>query len=177
MGFGVWSLSGDSGPSARAARAAHRDLIPGDASSAEGTHVKGLVVFGTGDIAELAAYLFEFDFDRRAEAFTVDDDYVEATEFSGRPVVPSSELVERFPPESYELFIGLAYGGINRLRAEKCAWARSLGYTLPSYISPRATTFPTFEHGDNCFVFEDNTIQPVPRTSDRRSPANPKLMK
>jgi sugar O-acyltransferase (sialic acid O-acetyltransferase NeuD family) len=122
--------------------------------------MNGLVVFGTGDIAELAAYLFELDFDRRVDAFTVDDDYVDSPEFFGRPVVPSSQLLDRFPPDRYDLFVGLAYGSVNRLRAEKCSWARSLGYALPSYISPRATTFPTFEHGDNCFVFEDNTIQP-----------------
>lgn len=37
---------------------------------------------------------------------------------------------------------------------------------MASYISPRATTFPTFSHGDNCFVFEDNTIQPFATIGD-----------
>lgn len=121
---------------------------------------KDLVIFGTGDIAELASYLFELDFGRSTAAFTVDPEYVEVSEFRGRPVVASDEVVDRYPPDQFDLFVGLAYGQVNRLRAEKCQWARDLGYALPSYVSPRATTFPTFEHGDNCFVFEDNTIQP-----------------
>ena len=34
------------------------------------------------------------------------------------------------------------------------------GYTLISYVSSKATTFPGFTCGDNCFILEDNTIQP-----------------
>ena len=31
---------------------------------------------------------------------------------------------------------------------------------LATYLSSRATTFPGFEPADNCFILEDNTIQP-----------------
>lgn len=121
---------------------------------------KPLVIFGTGDVAELVSYLFELDFDRTTAAFVLDDDYLEGDETFGHPVIGTSKVTDAYPPERYDMFIALAYGRINHLRAEKCAWARALGYDLPSYISPRATVFPTFEHGDNCLVFEDNTIQP-----------------
>jgi sugar O-acyltransferase (sialic acid O-acetyltransferase NeuD family) len=35
-----------------------------------------------------------------------------------------------------------------------------LGYRLASFISPRATVLNEGRIGDNCFIFEDNTIQP-----------------
>ena len=34
------------------------------------------------------------------------------------------------------------------------------GWTFTSYVSSRATTFADFEAGPNCFILEDNTIQP-----------------
>jgi acetyltransferase-like isoleucine patch superfamily enzyme len=38
--------------------------------------------------------------------------------------------------------------------------ARAKGYRLVSYLSSRATVFPGFEPKENCFILEDNTIQP-----------------
>ena len=38
--------------------------------------------------------------------------------------------------------------------------AKAKGYELVSYISSKCTYLSQFEAGDNCFIFEDNTIQP-----------------
>ena len=38
--------------------------------------------------------------------------------------------------------------------------AKARGYGLISYVSSKATTWPGFACGDNCFILEDNTIQP-----------------
>ena len=54
----------------------------------------------------------------------------------------------------------------HRLRAALCADVRELGYTLASYVSPRATTFPTLEVGANVFIFENNTVQPYASLGD-----------
>jgi UDP-3-O-[3-hydroxymyristoyl] glucosamine N-acyltransferase len=49
---------------------------------------------------------------------------------------------------------------MNHVRAEKYEQAKAKGYELVSYISSKATVWPGFKCGDNCFIFEDNTIQP-----------------
>ena len=49
---------------------------------------------------------------------------------------------------------------MNHVRADKYDDAIRRGYTLISYVSSKATTFPGFTCGDNCFILEDNTIQP-----------------
>ncbi|MBT5876517.1 MAG: acetyltransferase [Candidatus Latescibacteria bacterium] len=121
---------------------------------------KPLVVFGTGAIAELVAYMFTTESSRVIAAFTVDEPFVESHSAFGYPLVSSSEVCDKYPPDKYDMFVAVSYTQLNRLRIEKYSWAKESGYHLPSYISPRATLFPDFSCGDNCLIFEDNTIQP-----------------
>jgi sugar O-acyltransferase (sialic acid O-acetyltransferase NeuD family) len=57
----------------------------------------------------------------------------------------------------------MGYTRVNAARAEKVAAARAKGYRLVSYVSSRATIFPDFKPNENCFILEDNTIQPYAR--------------
>ena len=119
-----------------------------------------IVIFGAGEIAELADFYFEHDSNFRVAGFTVDAAYLKDKEFHGKPVVPFERLAETFPPQQYGLFVAVSYSKINDLRASKVAAGRAAGYKLVSYVSSRATVFPGFEAGENCFILEDNTIQP-----------------
>jgi sugar O-acyltransferase (sialic acid O-acetyltransferase NeuD family) len=119
-----------------------------------------IIVFGTGEIAELADFYFTHDSQFEVAGFTVDGAYVKEAEFRGRPVTPFERLGERFPPERFGVFVAVSYAKLNALRAEKVAGARAMGYRLVSYLSSRATVFPGFEPKENCFILEDNTIQP-----------------
>lgn len=122
-----------------------------------------LVIFGTGEIAELAYFYFTQDSAHRVAAFTVDGAYLREDSFQGLPVVALEEIETRFPPSSYAGFVALSYNRINQLRADKCAALRTAGYQLVSYVSSKATTFADLTHGENCFILENNTIQPRAR--------------
>jgi sugar O-acyltransferase (sialic acid O-acetyltransferase NeuD family) len=124
---------------------------------------KPIVIFGAGDIAELAWFYFTNDVGRQVAGFTVDAEFLREPEFRGLPVAAFVEVERRFPPATHDMFVAVSYAKINALRAAKCAEAKARGYTLASYISSRATTFPGFVHGENCFVLEDNTLQPFAR--------------
>jgi sugar O-acyltransferase (sialic acid O-acetyltransferase NeuD family) len=119
-----------------------------------------IVIFGAGEIAELADFYFTQDSDFAVAGFSVDEAYLKQSEFRGRPVVPFERVAQVFPPDSYSLFVAVGYNKINDLRATKVAAARTLGYSLVSYVSSRATIFPGLEVKENCFILEDNTIQP-----------------
>ena len=121
---------------------------------------KPLILFGVGELAEVAAYYFENDGSRSVVAFTIDSDHVKESKFAGRPVVPFESLSENFGPESHDLFVAVGYSQVNALRQDKCAAARAKGYELPSYISSRANVADNASFGWNCFILEDNTIQP-----------------
>lgn len=124
---------------------------------------KPLIVFGAGELAEVAAYYFTKDTGRRVEAFTVDGGHLKEGTFAGRPVIAFEEVDARFSPASHDLFVAVGYSRINALRQEKCEAARGKGYGLASYVSSRATMFDNVVYGWNCFILEDNTVQPFSR--------------
>lgn len=125
-----------------------------------------IIVFGTGEIAELADFYFTHDSEFEVVGFTVDGAYMKHSEFRGRPVLPFEQIVEKFAPERYGFFAAVSYTKLNVVRAEKVAAARAMGYRIVSYLSSRATTFSGFELKENCFILEDNTIQPFARVCD-----------
>lgn len=129
----------------------------------ESSALKDIVVFGTGAIAELAAFYLAEDAGRRVAAFTVDSAYVTGTAFGGRPLVAFEELEARFPPADHDLFVALAYTKLNTLRRAKVDAGKARGYGIAHYVSSRATRFSTFEPAENQFILEDNTIQPFAR--------------
>ena len=59
--------------------------------------------------------------------------------------------------------LGASYARMNQVRAAKYAEAKALGYELVSYVSSQCSFLTQFPHGDNCFVLEDNTVQPFVR--------------
>jgi sugar O-acyltransferase (sialic acid O-acetyltransferase NeuD family) len=124
---------------------------------------KKLVLFGTGDIARLAHVYFSTDSRYRVAAFTVDRAYCKEPSFNGLPLVPFDEVAAKFSPKTHGMFIALSYARMNTLRAERYADARQKGYALASYVSSKCTYLSDNAPGDNCFILEDNTIQPFVR--------------
>ena len=121
---------------------------------------KPLVIFGSGDIAQLAHYYFRTDSDYEVVAFTVDANYIKESEFCGLPIVAFDDVAKKYPPESYDFFVALSYSKLNAVRKEKFLVAKQMGYKLVSFISSRATILNEGKIGENCFIFENNTIQP-----------------
>jgi sugar O-acyltransferase (sialic acid O-acetyltransferase NeuD family) len=121
---------------------------------------KPLVIFGSGDIAQLAHYYFSTDSNYEVVAFTVDANYIKDSDFCGLPIVAFEDVVKKYPPDSYDFFIALSYSKLNSVRKEKFLAAKERGYKLVSFISSRATVLNEGRIGENCFIFEDNTIQP-----------------
>jgi len=121
---------------------------------------KKLVIFGSSDIGQIAHHYFSTDSDYEVVAFALDTDYVKEPEFCGLPVVEFEDVPKKYPPDSFDFFIALGYSKLNAVRKEKFLAAKEMGYKLVSYISSRATVLNEGRIGENCFIFEDNTIQP-----------------
>lgn len=121
---------------------------------------KPLLIFGTGDIAQLAHHYFSTDSEYEVIAFTVDAAYLTDKSFCDLPVVAFEEINNRYGPEECEFFIALSYSKLNAVRKEKYLAVKALGYQITSYISSYATILNDGKIGENCFILEDNTIQP-----------------
>jgi sugar O-acyltransferase (sialic acid O-acetyltransferase NeuD family) len=119
-----------------------------------------LILFGTGDIAQLANYYFTTDTQHEVVAFTVDAMYINGGTFEGKPVVPFESIEELYPPEAYSMFVAISYAKLNAIRQQKYEAAKAKGYQFVSYISSRCSYLSNNLPGDNCFILEDNTVQP-----------------
>lgn len=122
--------------------------------------MKNLIIFGIGEIAELAHYYFTNDSDYSVEAFCIDKDFKSCETFCDLEVFEFEDLEKTFETNKYHVFIALSYTEMNDLRARKVNEAQNKGFQIASYISSKATTFNDFFCGLNCFILEDNTIQP-----------------
>lgn len=122
--------------------------------------MKDVVVFGTGDFAQVARIYLDCDSEYRVVAFTVDEAYGGDRRLDGLPIIPFGSLGESHSPESNAMFVAIGFSRVNRARAEVYERCKAAGYELISYVSSRATVFADLELGDNCFVFEQNVIQP-----------------
>jgi sugar O-acyltransferase (sialic acid O-acetyltransferase NeuD family) len=122
--------------------------------------IKKIIIFGSGDLAEIAHYYLNKTDTYKVVAFTVDKDYLQENTFHNLPVIAFENIEDIYSINEYEMFIPLSYSKMNKIREKKYLQAKKKGYNLISYISPNATIADNVEIGDNCFIFEDNTIQP-----------------
>lgn len=119
-----------------------------------------VVLFGNGQIASVVYSYLTHDSPYEVVGFTVDRDYMKEERLFGLPVVPFEDVRAIFPPDEYKMFVSISFRQINKLRATKYYEAKEKGYELISYISPRAVTWPELFIGDNCFIMENNVVQP-----------------
>lgn len=124
---------------------------------------KRLVIIGASAFAEIACEYFTCDSEYEVAAFSVERAFIDREEISGLPVVPFDELEGRYPPRECHAFVAVVYTGLNRLRTRLYKEAKARGYTMASYASSRAFVWRNVEVGENCFIFEDNTVQPFVR--------------
>ncbi len=122
--------------------------------------MKRVVIFGTGDFAQVAFVYLSKDSVYDVAAFTVDEEYITERKIHGLDVVPFERIAETHPPERFALFVAIGYRKVNKARAEVYDRCKEKGYELISYISSKALQWGEIEIGDNCFVFENNVIQP-----------------
>ena len=113
-----------------------------------------------GETAELAYEYFTYDSDYDVKAFAVEKEYIQNNVFHGLPVVSTEDLVVEYPPSLFKAFIAISSSKLNRNRRNMYLNIKSCGYSLASYISSKAFVWRNVEIGENCFVLENNVLQP-----------------
>jgi sugar O-acyltransferase (sialic acid O-acetyltransferase NeuD family) len=119
-----------------------------------------VIIFGLEDFAELAYYYLKNDSDFEVVAFSVNKMYLpKENNKEGLPIVAFENIEEKYPTSEFCFFAPMAPKNMNKLREKVYHSIKEKGYQLISYISSKATLFDN-EIGDNCFILENNTIQP-----------------
>lgn len=124
---------------------------------------KPLIIFGTGKIAEVVSYYATEECGFTIAAYTVDKLHLQSETFLGKPVIAFEEIASRYPNDQYNMFVAVGYHNLNKLRAEKCASVKALGYSLISVVSPAAALARNSVYGENCFIMPPCIIHPCVR--------------
>ena len=120
-----------------------------------------VIIFGIRDLAELAHFYLQTDSEHNVVAFSVHKEYLPAgNSFKGLPVIAFEEIENEFPAKDYSFFAPMTHKGMNKEREKIYFEIKKKGFNLINYISSKATVFDNLILGDNCFILENNTIQP-----------------
>lgn len=119
-----------------------------------------VVLFGHSEMARMTYHFLEHDSPHDVVAFTVDGDRIVEETLFGLPIVPFEDVQVLYPPAENAMAVPIAFGKLNSIRAAKYNEAKAKGYELISYVSSRATTWPSLVMGDNCFIFESSVVGP-----------------
>jgi len=120
---------------------------------------KKAIIFGTSGQSEVMDYLLTNDSEYEIVAFTSTKEFINSDTIFGRPLVAFENIEEMYPLNEYEMHIAIGYNTQNTVRNKFYCQAKEKGYKLLTYISSKCTNYAK-SIGDNCFIFEDNTIQP-----------------
>ncbi len=120
-----------------------------------------VVIFGLKDFASLAHFYLRHDTEHEVVAFSVTKEFLPADRrFEGLPVVPFEDVESTYDPADFRFFAPMSSRKMNMVRESVYSQIKRKGYSCISYVSSKATTFPGAVIGENCFILEDNTIQP-----------------
>lgn len=119
-----------------------------------------IVIIGAGETAMLAYEYFTHDSQNTIACFAVDTEHKQADELNGLPLTTIDEMVLNYPPNEYRAFIAIGSGKLNRKRTDAYFRIKKMGYSFASYISSRAFVWENVEIGENCFILENNVLQP-----------------
>tara|TARA_Y100000389_G_C17435834_1_gene505439 strand:- start:339 stop:1004 length:666 start_codon:yes stop_codon:yes gene_type:complete len=121
--------------------------------------MKNIIIFGTKQLSELADYYIKNDTDLKIAAFTVHKEFKDCDTYKNKPVIEFEEIEKKYPPSEYLLFAPMTGKNLNKIRELVYQEGKKKGYKFYSYLSSKATIL-TDKIGENCFILEDNTIQP-----------------
>ncbi len=121
---------------------------------------KRLVIIGDGEFAQIAYEYFTHDSDYDVVGFAVEKEYLSRDSLNDLPVIAVEEIEGKFPKDSYLVFVAITYTQLNRVRTRLYNNLKEKGYRFANYISSKAFVWQNVEMGENCFIFENNVIQP-----------------
>lgn len=120
-----------------------------------------VIIFGVQDFAQLAKFYLQHDSEHEVVAFSVHERYLpEGKIFEELPIVAFENVEEIYPASDFKFFAPMSPSRMNKIRESVYQQIKQKGYEMISYVSSKATVFPGAIIGDNCFILEDNTIQP-----------------
>ena len=127
---------------------------------------ENLVIFGTGKFAEVAHSYFSRYSNFNVVAFVEEMEVQVEKHLLGLRVHSKTHLETIFDKGHYKLFIAIGYRQMNGVRERIFSEMKQKGYSFANFIHPSVEIWPSNLMGENCFIFENNVIQPFVSIGD-----------
>ena len=125
------------------------------------------MIVGDGEFAEIAYEYFTHDSPFEVVAFSVEKPFLKRERLFDLPVVAFEDVEKHYAPGGTPGFRGGDVHAVKPRATRLFQAAKAKGYAPVSYVSSRAFVWHNVSIGDNCFIFENNVVQPfVARIGD-----------
>jgi len=124
-------------------------------------NLKDLIMIGTGSFAKLLSYYVTEYGGRRIAAFSVDSAYINEnrTFVLGVNVYPLESVEKTFPPDRFEVILGVGYSKMNQVRKDLFSRCKQKGYTIASFIHPTAVVSKDAKMGEGNILLEQVIVK------------------
>ncbi len=119
-----------------------------------------LIIFGSGQIAEVAHFYFEAFSNFTVEAFVVDDEYFTKPVLFSKKCHKFSDVINKPSFTQANWFVAISYKRFNLIRQRKVEQLGSLNFKLINFIHPSSKISVDLSEKYNLFILEHNVIQP-----------------
>jgi sugar O-acyltransferase (sialic acid O-acetyltransferase NeuD family) len=124
-----------------------------------------VIIFGVGNIAEVAYYYLVNDSQYDIVGFTIEKEFKKDNQKFKLPIIEFEDIEKHYNPNDFHLFAPCSGTNLNKYRERIFNQGKKKGYKFISYISSKANVF-TEKIGENCFILEGNIIQPYTEIGD-----------
>lgn len=128
--------------------------------------INKLVIIGAGEFAKIAYEYFTYDSNYDVVGFCVEENYLTSSSMCDLPITSIETMQSDYPQGDFHAFIAIPASDMNQTRSRIFRLMKGMGYFLASYVSSSAFVWRNVIMGENCFVFENNTLQPFVRIGD-----------
>lgn len=127
---------------------------------------KSVIIFGYGDFGQVAYSYLTNDSEYDVIGFTAHKEKIDRDAIFDLPIIPFEEIEKKYSPKEISLFIAIPYTNLNQVRAKIFHQVKEKGFNLISYVNSNAIVSNDVKIGDNCFILENNVIQPFVTIGD-----------
>ncbi len=128
--------------------------------------MKELIVIGSGTFAQIAKVYFEEYAGVKINKFAVSKELLEETVVESGTDLFSVEDLLQLNPDKYEVFVAIGYRKLNLARQTMYNTFRDAGFSFSSFIHPNVKVWSSTQIGKNCFIFENNILQPYTKVGN-----------
>lgn len=122
--------------------------------------MKRVILAGNAITAEVLLSYLQKDERYEVAGLTVDDEYLASGSIKNISAVGMSEVEKKFPSNEFKVIMAVGYGNLNNDRESIFIRLKKKGYSIETYVHPRAEVYTAKTLGEGCVVLPTAVVEP-----------------